>query len=118
MIQANELRIGNWVYNTYVKGYMEVYPMMIHQLYKIETEGKYSNIEPILLTEEILLKAGFEDKEYTMELNSISFSWGSRIIATKKRQSWKCDNYEHIQYLHQLQNLIFALTGNELEINL
>ena len=80
-------------------------------------------IEPIPLTEEILLKCGFE-KGYIM--------YFIRICETRcyLRPSYRGGYYygicpyielrdcKTIQYLHQLQNLYFALTGKELEIKL
>lgn len=79
-----------------------------------EFDFKYSFPKPIEITEEILLKCGFEKeilepKHYYIE--------GMRI--------WKCNdmflcdkNGIHIKYLHQLQNLYWCLCGEELEINL
>ena len=88
---------------------------------------KIEAFQPIPLTEEIILKCSFSMKYGTdpQEQNALKvfslknleilkfeldkfffFSTGKGLIHT------------NIKYLHQLQNLYFALTGQELEINL
>lgn len=81
------------------------------------TDCSMENITPIPLTEEWLLKFGFKSTQsgmmfilkdkngnnFTIESDSISFS--ARFII---------DHYCEIKYVHQLQNLYFALTGEEL----
>lgn len=70
----------------------------------------WNSIKPIQLTEKILLKCGFVyDGMYRIKGMSI----------------WMCNDmflcYKNgviIQHLHQLQNLYFALTGEELKIEL
>ena len=118
MIQ--EYRVGNWVFDPECAPYYfqveeirNENPMGLCVVYR---NGSIKTIdpEPIPLTTEVLEMCGFEDKEYTMELNGLTFSWGSRVVATGLRSSWSCDQYPHIKYLHQLQNLYFALTGEEL----
>lgn len=77
---------------------------------------------PIILTEELALKCGFK------KINHVSgYSFFSM---ERKKYGANIDIYEaystiggntsvpHIQFLHQLQNLYFALTGNELKIEL
>ena len=111
MIQANELRIYNWVYNSTTKENMLVYPMMIAQLSRLEKDGGHSvNIHPIPLTEEILLKCGFKiRKDGKLYHDTLSLYEADFIFNIKSGI---------IKNLHQLQNLYFALTGQELEVNL
>lgn len=66
---------------------------------------KVSFLNPISLTEEILLKCGFEK---TKEIDS----WELKGFGFVDISTPQC------KYLHQLQNLYFALTGEELTINL
>lgn len=70
--------------------------------------------EPIPLTEEWLLRFGFEKDRsgYRLDdINSLSFSenyivcWHDKVLGIKQ-----------IEYVHQLQNLYFTLTGEELTI--
>ena len=126
-MKANELRIGNFVL------YQEYYIATVHGI----TDPDYGNgihvhydnvcigcehglISGIPLTEEWLRKFGFEDNDYTFDLyighRKISFTWFSRVVSTGVRSGFRCQKYKHIKYVHQLQNLCFALTGNELTI--
>ena len=68
-------------------------------------------IKPIPLTEEWLLKFGFKRfGKDTFYLGCIKIHHRIRGFIIAKR-------YAQINSVHQLQNLVFALTGKELEIN-
>lgn len=96
---------------------------------------------PIPITEELLLKCGFyfDDmyKAYTIDgfvpciakNTGAQGTWSVNVSGDRYREEY--DNklylnveseyilsYTPIESLHQLQNLYFALTGNELEVNL
>jgi hypothetical protein len=122
-MKATEFRIGNIVY---VKG-------KVDELNGIADNDYYStgyghgvwdnDIEPIPLTEEWLLKFGFE--KITHAVRSYSYHicdkneryWFFRIsgqFGTITREITCVLSYE-IKHVHQLQNLYFALTGEELE---
>lgn len=133
MITPQELRIGNWVmYNNpyYTKGPQ---PERVESINKegLLVDGDsgheeysylYNELEPIPLTPEILEKAGF-----------IPRGWG-HWITHPKLPVYQCElregilemenqesdpiSFADIKYLHQLQNLYFALTGEELIIEL
>lgn len=115
MIQANQLRIDNWVYNSTTKENMLVYPMMIAQLSRLEKDGGHSvNIHPIPLTEEILLKCGFERQEYNDYRHPVLI--GTLTLYEGVAELHISDLYSvWVNNLHQLQNLYFALMGEELE---
>ena len=124
-MKANELRIGNWV----------VAPATPFEAVKINIDAlKYfgDDLIPIPLTEDWLIKFGFDminDAPKTIKyyrLNGISFEvLKDDRVANKPNEALKLyDNiglwnttYKHIKNVHQLQNLHFALTGEELEIN-
>jgi len=79
-------------------------------------------LKPIPLTEEILLKAGFERQRFIFSLNYLrdcfsSCSFCISIVEDKLFYDWLCANVE-IKYLHQLQNLFKVLTGNNLKLNI
>lgn len=127
-MNTTELKIGNWVYNSTTKNNMQVYPMMLPQLYSIEKEHgslKDSNIKPIPLTEEILLKCGFEKEGY---LEYIYFGEITNYILDGDTAGTYqvgvnqgcCTTFFSwgIKYLHQLQNLFYCLCGFELEVSL
>lgn len=135
-LKANELRIGNLINvlnpNTDVWNIEATKGKTIMILQ--EKKGHHlliNNLKPIPLTEEWLLKFGFEetnakenlDREwcvdyeiencnfiinYNKTLNIFYFSFSNGI-------NWI--NIE-IYYIHQLQNLYFALTNEELEIKM
>jgi len=79
----------------------------------------YYNWEPISLTEEWLLKCGFEWKEYSL-FNRLSLTKNSFTIEFEISDNI-CDCYLEmigidILFVHQLQNLYFALIGEELTV--
>ena len=129
MIQANELRIGNYVLinGKFCKTEAITGCMVSVSGYEINRfkPFEFKHLEPIQLTEEILLKCGFEKKQewyrhnemkkYTIESGVIDLTKGRYHI----RQYISKDKSLHLsdlKYLHQLQNLYFALTGKELII--
>ena len=72
-------------------------------------------IEPIPLTEEWLLKFGFEknkNSDLYFRLNNYEYFIENGIIDN----GYSRMNEISVKYVHQLQNLYFALTGKELEI--
>lgn len=136
-MKANELRIGNYVnIEGDVVKVKEIYEKSIHY-----ANGEYESyatedfIQPIELTEEVLLKIGFEDRKgyfnyskvfgdennycdsiyiyYCAPLKHFKFTHDK----VKEMDLQTMDLY-NIQYLHQLQNSYFLLTGQELEIEL
>ena len=98
------------------------------KIVQIDLIDKYDNIghsgncypicmqNPIPLAEEWLLKLGFEDDEngwFIKENPPLIMSWN------QNDKTIRCFGYSfsHIYYVHQLQNLYFALTGEELTLN-
>lgn len=119
MIQANELRIGNWLIDIKFGSYIRF--KSFFGLCNVEANPDLYN--PIPLTPEILEKAGFElRKEYgtSIEIDYklyplyVKFEHNGGLLITIHEYS----SCSHVKYLHQLQNLYFALTGEELQIDL
>jgi len=123
-MRIEELRIGNWYreyQNTCVssKGYHQV---TFKTFEDIQLRDKLSGMTPIQLTEDILLKCGF--KKYGD--NCMRLGHLKQMKQTLKKGATGYSSYfmyagaifMHIRYLHQLQNLTFALTNEELKINL
>ena len=125
-MKANELRIGNWVKH---KGFADTQVESIHEaginsVYDLYTGFEY--IEPIPLTEEWLVRLGFQKLRdnlfYMLLKNYYSASiavklWGGKWVVELTVGSGldvEGEDMAHIKYVHQLQNLHFALTGNEL----
>lgn len=76
------------------------------------------NIKPIRLSEDILLKCGFVDNRLSIfnDLNYMSLIWRHSKLWLTSEHEPSC--LEHIKNVHELQNLVKSLTGQELEINL
>ena len=116
MIKIEELRIGNWVFDQDC----EPYYFQIEQIRKDIGDSlwvyyrngsiKCKVPEPIPLTEEILLKCGFVpcsimDNHYYLEGLLL---WNIQGMFINGRTDVR------LKHLHQLQNLYFALTNEEL----
>jgi len=112
-MKAEELRIGNLVF---LKSKNKVYE--ITSGYEIDTGTESNDFSPIPLTEEWLLRLGFEQaykspmhSTYWVENLSYYFWYDKKIqYADCKGRPIDC------MYVHQLQNLYFALTQKELTI--
>ncbi|NRA94432.1 MAG: hypothetical protein HRU26_17505, partial [Psychroserpens sp.] len=119
-----ELRIGNWLYR---KGDNE-------NMYEVDwiTIKEAHNYQPIPITEEWLEKFGFEKESiekayfrvliYSMRLNEKLIE--IKIEMWKGNDEWEdyysfYKNWDYMnscQHIHQLQNLYYALTGEELKM--
>ena len=120
MVQANELRIGNYISyknERWIKvGYHEIRYAVLYP---------DTSYYPIPLTFEILEKAGFRNIS-DLSTNMYTSFWNDivgQISGYHNGYFFKdsvCNdiNVLPINYVHQLQNLYFALTGEELEVNL
>lgn len=121
MINAQELRIGNWVCDQINGEY---------QIQAVARNGVWINdpslggspvgsetINPIPLTEKWLLKFGLTKRGgwygWSYSKNGAEFGWVGHLFL-----SFGEDNKKDVKIntVHQLQNLFFALTGTELEI--
>lgn len=137
-MNAQELRLGNLVWNDVQKIPVAVDMKILNEQYYFDKGApNYHSWEPIPLTYDWLVKAGFELRRKSVSLNvggelfeyaEITvkdlgeYSKRNFIIWHKKNTGWTIDgvvrNIElshFIQNVHQLQNLYFALTGQEIE---
>lgn len=109
-MKANELRVGNWVRKKGSDTKIQVDPSILNV-------SELINYQPIPLTPEILEKCGFVvvsswTYSYPLKGNLKFFYYiGERgwCIGLKQYADFRCE------YLHQLQNTIHALTGEELK---
>jgi hypothetical protein len=112
-MKASELRIGNWVRDE--EGYYQIKGEHLD-------EDNFPTIQTweIQLTEEWLLKFGFEKKMAWTFAKPLSGNLVLVYYLGEKGCSIGFKNYSDFscEYAHQLQNLYFALTGEELTINL
>jgi hypothetical protein len=132
-MKANELRIGNLVLLHCKNEKDEIAKLLtideidgcyynrasnkmyINKKYDQVKNGwcKFNIIQPIPLTEKWLLKFGYTEED---------FETGKIIIVTENNKliGFIINKYSYspiIKYVHQLQNLYFALTGIELTLN-
>jgi hypothetical protein len=116
MMDAKELRIGNCIFSHDVNMNVSIAAGGIE-----DVEKNPERYNPIPLTPEILEKCGFERQvdENSEDCFYIPISETFLEIRITDKTSWIGEVYlPETKYVHQLQNLYFALTGEELEINL
>ena len=106
-MKANELMINNWVKrDTQPDGFQ------IDATSIVLCERRPEDYHPIPLTEEWLTELGFRNYDVnkwdTDAMTLLKYDEGCKYLA----------NHLHVNifYVHQLQNLYFALTGNELTL--
>lgn len=123
-MKANELRLGNYI--GILSHTIEVSVNCQHIQLIAEGDTTY---KPIPLTDEWLVKFGFykfEHDHYKSREWNIREEFNPRIIfglqkgTIKGRKVMNAYKSHHlvtsVEYVHQLQNLYFALTGEELMI--
>ena len=106
-MEAKELRIGNYLIHDgyFIKSYSV--DGFINVIKNID------NYEPIPLTEEWLVKFGFNKLEGWDDM--YYFQIGDFQIYEYNVSGYEFDDFG-IKHVHQLQNLYFALTNEELTI--
>ena len=117
-MKATEFRVGNWIHEFGIP--KQVTPLMIVGLSQIERAGKICiDLTPIPLTEEWLLKFGFESNEWKQYLKfPIFVNMGNRDIVSilASNDGSYIPSQKPCFYVHQLQNLYWCLCGNELNL--
>jgi len=130
-IDACQLRIGNMVRFVDTKETCPIYQIehRFRKTYRVNDLNDNDQIEPIPLTEEWILKMGFyinengEPEKETVDGMDIALSI-SMNESPYKYSPWfvNKENLTYyimgvdVKYVHSLQNLYFALTGQELTI--
>jgi len=115
-LSASELRIGNWVKPNsprHREKYLQVESIFSDVINFEFRPYSIDEIEPIPLSEEILLKCGFEKKgEYLIYGEFKLWRYINEVDNVWLLEDWpyQCD----VIHIHQLQNVYFALTGQEL----
>jgi hypothetical protein len=124
-MNAQDLRIGNYI--SYGGVICTVVDVLCDSVNTKLNEGiLYSDIEPILLTKELLFKVGFEIDgvfcDYILRLcdeKMLGYSLEYNMVYLAqhyKGQHFRDVNLGEFKYLHDLQNLYYILTETELKI--
>lgn len=113
MIQANELRIGNYIYSLLTQKYIKVHSRffrLIESEIRVKGDSTYAGIP---LTEELLLKCGF------ISYSNGYLSENDSMYLKKFNGDFYYEMKHIIKYIHELQNWYYLINaGTELEINL
>ena len=125
-MKATELRIGNLINHDNGHVYWSVDSISNYELDITIDDHQgditvccviYKSVQPIPLTEEWLLKFGFEkDEDNDFYLDASYFDICYQNKKWYLRQDGELFDLIDIDYVHQFQNLYFALTGEELKI--
>jgi hypothetical protein len=127
-MKLNELRIGNYIKLMLNDEEFAIIQVTLNDLDAVDNKkGVY---EPLPLTEDWLLKHGFSVKnfDYSIPISECKVVWLTLIPQDEECSAYsvcvtQTDEDEEdqnaflsdISYVHQLQNLYFALTGKELD---
>ncbi|KAA6316654.1 hypothetical protein EZS27_033065 [termite gut metagenome] len=121
MILKNELRIGSYIS---IKNENGIFNLPVFEMcedwvnVKDEKGGIwaiwYEEMEPIPLTKEIFLKSGFRkaDDWFCDDLYGLMFQCKDRGYSLE----WGEYSIVTVYTVHQLQNVYFALNGNDLDV--
>jgi hypothetical protein len=135
-MKANELRIGNLMNFPFTNEIVEIIGINAHESIDLQLNKTIINtisfrknlnlycepidkIEPIPLTEEWLNKLGFElNGFYRLQVTSfLELCWkpyDKTLNLQTKKNGFTEDS--KVKYVHELQNLYFALTGKEITL--
>jgi hypothetical protein len=133
-MKENELRVGNYVEYNLSSGAFddetEVKPLKVtgidvsdrvHSFVLLsDGHGKYvfDELKPITLTGEILIRFGFGRVGNTA-YRTVTKNLNYQLFLSKTQNGYNTTDavlLNPLQYVHQLQNLYFALTGEELTL--
>lgn len=112
-MNATELRIGNLFIEQSSK---EIISVVGLEKNRVVFSGMFLEkwqAEPIPLTEEWLLKFGFEHRDFSFDRGSFFLS---KRTGKNEYLYQAHTNRFQVKYVHQLQNLYFSLTAVELTV--
>ena len=114
-MKANELRIYNYVLAEVGLPSLNIHCILANDI--VDISKGFVNVSPIPLTEEWLLKFGFTqcENEYWYEKGFFGISHEG-CVNLQGRGNNEFVAEAVIKYVHQLQNIYYALTGSELQI--
>ena len=110
-MKANELRIGNWIQFRHTETPVRI---TLGDFVREYNDEHLEDYEPIPLTEEWLVRFGYvksKELNYFWEDNNLTIWFADSGFYIES-----CIGKLRIKHVHQLQNLYFALTGEELTL--
>jgi len=113
-MKATGLRVGNWIHNN-----VESTQITKNDLIFLLNGDNEHFAEPIQLTNSWFEKFGFDGSEYFYLHQKMYGIYFRKPYVEAKHYLVKSNGQDSIttlNYVHQLQNLYFALTGEELTI--
>ena len=120
-MKNNELRLGNLVekyLEPQISEWVET-TVTIQTFIEIETNPNKHGYRPIQLTEEWLFKLGFEKIGSNFVIRNF-FIWYSYYSKSYRLRFFlvgsDIEMFVNLDYVHDLQNLYFAITGEELTL--
>lgn len=130
-MKASELRIGNYLQYTNDSRVKEdrrnkYFKVIPDDIVFLSENKSIDYVHPIQLTKEILLSCGFDTnykKGYIgIDVNHTNFTLTYPCVLGEWQKSFvyqydtfNLPRFRELRYLHELQNLFFALTGKELD---
>jgi len=119
MINASELRIGNWINPQFNMKVSLIEPDMVYATFEgnegDDYEFKSGEIPPIELDPDWLNMFGYKENkrgEYRIDRYELPLVINEQSIYLK----FQTDKQKLLEYVHELQNLYFCLNGEELQI--
>ena len=128
-MEAKNFRIGNIIRPFTQDGYeLEIRPLKASEFFMVDNHPE--STKPVELTKDWLIKFGFTDgnkcykNAYSFEVLKTDFYlrpsyqdglyWGFNI--SDEKLDCELNDVKPLKYVHELQNLFFAITGTELEL--
>jgi hypothetical protein len=105
----NEIRQGNYVSITPFKNENDIIQLNEEEIERLYIFKNWDRIKPIPLTEELYRKI-----EKQLIIKGFSYGFEKGKLTLYLSDEWEFES----EFLHQLQNLYFALTNEELTIKL
>lgn len=131
MIEASELRLGNYILH---KAGVRILPVKCtFQHFELMAKGMANDMFPIMLKPDILLKCGFiENKKYHLYPDAREFILTLPVMGINKNEVYAYINTNKESYaratvndlvitsnfynVHQLQNVYYIMVEQEMEI--
>ena len=128
-MEAKNFRIGNIIRPFTQDGYeLEIRPLKASEIFMVDNHPE--STKPVDLTEDWLIKFGFTEgnkcykNAYSLDVLKTDFYlrpsyldgfyWGFNI--SDEKLDCELNDVKPLKYVHELQNLFFAITRTELEL--